>query len=234
MMYTSTLGTAYGNAQSHPPPAPEEWVTNSSPPLGPKTETTRTLTGDRDCNPGLRFGPNPRPFCPPVCMGWADAGGRGQKNGSPRPLTPDLKGDRQPTTVGRKPTAGMQCRRSACPTAVGLHSARQRPAMPCDFRRKNTCFGRSAAVSPRNPRIFARGRSRILLGQSCHRGAPASPCQTPMESRFPPKNVKRTLKNAFRGEIRASLKRLGPVLTGPEGASIGSLRKHALDGGGHP
>ena len=204
------------------------------PPRGPKTETTRTPTGDRDRDPGLRLRPNPRPFCPPVCMGWADAGGRGQKNGSPRPLTPDLKGDRQPTTVGRKPTAGMQCRRSACPTAVGLHSARQRPAMPCDFRRKNTCFGRSAAVSPRNPRIFARGRSRILLGQSCHRGAPASPCQTPMESRFPPKNVKRTLKNAFRGEIRASLKRLGPVLTGPEGASIGSLRKHALDGGGHP
>ena len=108
------------------------------------------------------------------------------------------------------------------------------PATPCDSRGKNTCFGRSAAVFPRNPGIFARGRSRILLGQSCHRGAPASPCQTPTESRFPPKNGKRTLKNAFRGEIRASLKRLGPVPTRPEGVSIGSLRKHALDGGGHP
>ena len=102
------------------------------------------------------------------------------------------------------------------------------------FGEENTCFGRPAAVFPRNPRIFARGRSRILLGQRCHRGAPASPRQTPTESRFPPKNCKRTLKNAFRGEIRSSLKRLGPVLTRPEGASMASLRKHALGGAGHP
>ena len=103
------------------------------------------------------------------------------------------------------------------------------PATPCDSRRGSTCFGRSAAVFPRNPTIFARGRSRILLGQGCHRGAPASPCQTPTESRFPPKNSKRTLKNAFRGEIRSSLKRLEPVLAGPGGASVGSFAKHALN-----
>ena len=234
-MYTSTLGSAYGNAQC-PPWHPKSGSPTNCPPRGPKTETTRTPTGDRDRDPGLRLRPNPRPFCPPVCMGRPNAGGRGQKNGSRRHLTQISRGavNRPPWGASRPsacmPTVGLP------PTAVGLHPARQTEAnaTPCDFRRKNSCFGRSAAVSLRNPGIFARGRSRILLGQGCHRGAPASPCQTPTESRFPPKNCKRTLKNAFRGEIRSSLKRLEPVLTGPEGVSMGSLRKHALDGGGHP
>ena len=96
------------------------------PPRGPKTETTRTPTGDRDRDPGLRLRPNPRPFCPPVCMGRPNAGGRGQKNGSRRPLTPDLKGGRKPTTVGRKPTVGIACRRSAYPRRRSVCTPRGR------------------------------------------------------------------------------------------------------------
>ena len=58
-------------------------------------------------HPGLRFGPNPRPFCPPVCKGRPNAGCMGQKNVSQWHLTPDVKGCRKPTTVWRKPTVGM-------------------------------------------------------------------------------------------------------------------------------
>ena len=118
-------------------------------------------------------------------------------------------------------------RRPRSAASALIHSAR-------DSWRENTCIRRSAAVFPRNPRIFARGGSRILLGQSCHRGAASVSRQTPMELRFSPKNVKRTLKNAFRSEIRSSLKRLGPALAKVEGSSLRSFRKHALSCGDQP
>ena len=61
-MYTSgvdvyiDLGDRVRQRSIPPPSGPEEWGTNSSPPPGRKTETARTLNGDRDSNPGVRFG----------------------------------------------------------------------------------------------------------------------------------------------------------------------------------
>ena len=124
-MYTSTLGSAYGNAQCPPWHPKSGSPTNCPPPRGPKTETTRTPTGDRDRDPGLRLRPNPRPFCPPVCMGRPNAGGRGQKNGSRRHLTQISRG---PSTDHRGAQADRRhaCRRSAYPRRRSVCTPRGR------------------------------------------------------------------------------------------------------------
>ena len=124
-MYTSTLGSAYGNAQC-PPWHPKSGSPTNCPPPGAQngdhTHPNRR-PGSRSRSP---FAAEPASVLPPCLHGAAKRRRQGSKEWVTKAFDPDLKGGRKPTTVGRKPTVGIACRRSAYPRRRSVCTPRGR------------------------------------------------------------------------------------------------------------